>query len=407
MQSMVNNITDVRGFKCWGAHIGIKAKRRDLALITSDVPASVAAVFTRNLVVAEPIKVTRENLANGDGRARAVVINAGNANTCTGEQGRQGALAMASTVAEELEIPKEHVIVASTGVIGRKFPTELVVKGIRRNISKLTDRNLAGSLVANAILTTDTFAKEGFVRFDIGATTVNMAGIAKGSGMIHPDMGTMIAVIACDAAITPAALDVAFREAVDATFNMITVDGDTSTNDIAVVLSNGLAGNAMITEPHGEDFATFRDHLRELCEHLAKMIVSDGEGATKFIEYKVINAPDRESARRVVRTISNSALVKTALFGRDPNWGRIIAAAGRSGVQFDPEKVDLYMGSDRMIQVAKNGRATSQSLAELKKLLRPSDLRVILSLNEGDAEAVGWGTDMSFEYVRFNSQYTT
>lgn len=402
---MMNNITDVQGFKCWGAHIGIKSKRRDLAIIYSDVPANVAAVFTRNVVVAEPVRISREHVKGGV--AQAIVVNAGNANACTGEQGRQGALAMVSTAAEELGIPKEHVIVASTGVIGRKFPTEKVVQGIRTNVKKLSDQKIAGSLAANAILTTDTFAKEGFVNFDIDGREICMAGIAKGSGMIHPNMGTMLAFIVCDISIDQSLLDSAFREAIDVSFNMITVDGDTSTNDMAVIMCNGLAGNKGITSRRSKAYAIFREHLTQLCMHLAKLIVSDGEGVTKFVEYRVTHAPSEQAARQIVRTISDSSLVKTALFGRDPNWGRIVAAAGRAGVDFDPDLVDLYIGTDKMVQLLKKGRPTSQDLGQVKKIMRASELKIMLSLNQGDAEATGWGPDLSLEYVRFNSQYTT
>jgi glutamate N-acetyltransferase/amino-acid N-acetyltransferase len=317
-------------------------------------------------------------------------------------------MAMASTAAEELGIPKEHVVVASTGVIGRKFPTEKVVTGIRENVKKLTSRNVAGSFAANAILTTDTFAKEGYVNFKLDGQQVNMAGIAKGSGMIHPNMGTMLAFIVCDVNIDQKLMDRTFREAVDKSFNMITVDGDTSTNDIAVLMCNGMAGNKEIKSKNSKDFENFREKLEELCIHLATQIVSDGEGATKMVEYKVMNAPSEKEARQIIRTVSDSSLVKTAIFGRDSNWGRIIAAAGRSGVDFDPEKLDLMVGNKReMVQVLKDGSPTNQDLSHLKRLMRSSGIKIVLNMNQGEAEALGWGTDLTFEYVRFNSQYTT
>ncbi len=403
---MLNNITHVRGFTCWGAHMGIKSKRRDIALIYSEVPAATAAVFTRNVVCAEPIKLSRKHIK--DGKAQAFVINSGNANACTGKEGWKGAVAMAETTAEELNIEKESVIVASTGLIGEPFPTEKVLKGIKECAGKLSNREIAGSLTANAILTTDTFAKEGFTSFTIDGIKINMGGIAKGSGMIHPNMGTMLAFILCDIAISPKLLDEALRTAVDKSFNMITVDGDTSTNDMVSVMCNGKAGNKEITEKDA-NYDLFLANLEKLCTHLAKLIISDGEGSTKLIEYRTKGAESDEEARQVVRTVSNSNLVKTAIFGSDPNWGRIIAAAGRSGVNFDPEKVDLLIGADlnKMIPVLKQGQPVSGVREKLQKTMASSTIIILIDLNQGESEAVGWGSDFSYEYVRINAEYTT
>ena len=292
-------------------------------------------------------------------------------------------------------------------MIGQRFPTEKVVEGIRKNVAKLSNIRTAGSFVANAILTTDTFPKEAAQRFTVDGKDVLLAGVAKGSGMIHPDMGTMLAFLCCDAAIDQALLDRTFREAVDASFNMITVDGDTSTNDMGLIMCNGLAGNQLITRADQPGYAEFREALFSVCIDLAKLIVSDGEGATKFIEYRVINAPSVEAARRIVRVVSDSSLVKTACYGRDPNWGRILAAAGRSGIFFDPEIVDLSIGAERMYQVARRGRPTNQDLRLVRKEMAESQLRIVLNLNAGDAEAIGWGSDLSEDYVHFNSQYTS
>lgn len=403
---MLNNITHVRGFTCWGAHMGIKSKRRDLALIYSRKPANAAAVFTNNIVCAEPIKLSRKHIK--DGIAQAFVINSGNANACTGKDGWKGAVAMAETTAKELNISPESVIVASTGIIGEPFPTEKVVKGIKECVLKLSDREIAGSLTANAILTTDTFAKEGFTSFKIDDIQINMAGIAKGSGMIHPNMGTMLAFIVCDISISSELLDEALRIAVDKSFNMITVDGDTSTNDMVAIMCNGEAVNPEITEKDG-NYALFLSNLEKLCTHLAKLIISDGEGSTKLIEYRTEGAQDENSARQIVRTISNSNLVKTAIFGSDPNWGRIVAAAGRSGVTFDPDKVDLYMGVDlnKMIPVLEKGQPVSDVREKLKKTMISSTIIILIDLNQGDGKAVGWGSDFSYEYVRINAEYTT
>ncbi|MCH8567395.1 MAG: bifunctional ornithine acetyltransferase/N-acetylglutamate synthase [Balneolales bacterium] len=400
----MENITDVRGFTYWGAHTGVKSKRRDLGLILSDKPASAAAVFTRNVIVAEPIKISREHIKNGI--IRAVVVNSGNANACTGQQGYIGAQAMVAAASKEFGIPREQVLIASTGVIGRNFPTEKVVAGIKENAVKLTNRKVAGSLLASAILTTDTFPKEGFVSFELSGKKINMGAVAKGSGMIHPNMGTMLAFIMCDAAISPALLDKALKKVTDDTFNMITVDGDTSTNDMVCILSNGEADNKLINE-EGEDFDTFTRYLGQLCQHLAKMIVSDGEGASKLIEYVVKGARSKEDARQVIRTISDSSLVKTAMFGRDPNWGRIVAAAGRAGVPFDPQKLDLFIGSGKQLKILENGQPLRVNLNDLKKLMKNTEIQIILDFKGGESQAVGWGCDLSYEYVRINAEYTT
>jgi len=403
---MLNNITNVRGFTCWGAHMGIKSKRRDIALIYSEVPASAAAVFTKNVVCAEPIKLSREHIK--DGLAQAFVINSGNANACTGKEGWKGAVAMAEETGKQLNIAKENVIVASTGLIGEPFPTDKVLKGIRECSAKLSNREIAGSLTANAILTTDTFAKEGFTSFSIDGIQINMGGIAKGSGMIHPDMGTMLGFIVCDVAITPVLLKEALKQAVDNSFNMITVDGDTSTNDMVSIMCNGIAGNNEITEKDA-NYDLFLANLEKLCTHLAKLIISDGEGSTKLVEYRVAGAETKADARKIVRTVSNSNLVKTAVFGSDPNWGRIVAAAGRSGVDFEPEKIDLFIGTDvnKMVPVLEQGQPVADVRDKLKKIMTSSNIIIALNINNGDSEAVGWGSDFSYEYVRINAEYTT
>ncbi len=403
---MIRNLTNVRGIKCWGAHIGIKSMRRDLAIIYSEAPASAAAAFTQNQVAAEPIKVSRRNIA--DGRAQVIVCNAGNANACTGEQGRQGAEAMVQAAAESLGVDPSLVLVASTGLIGEPFPTEDVVAGIRNNAHKVSDDPKAGSLAANAILTTDTFAKEGFRELEIDGRTANIAGIAKGSGMIHPNMATMLSFIVTDVAITPDLLREAVLDCVADSFNMITVDGDTSTNDMVAVLANGLAENATITSKDDPQYVIFRQQLLEMMIHLAKLIVSDGEGSSKFIEYRVKGASSKEVARRLVRSISDSDLVKTAMFGRDPNWGRIICACGNAGVPFDYLTADLAIGREgEIVPVLKQGTPVAFDRNFMKKILRESHLEIELNVNQGNAESVGWGTDLSTDYVLFNSVYTT
>ncbi len=403
---MIKNITSVKGIKCWGAHSGVKSMRRDLAIIYSTVQAAAAATLTQNKVQAEPIKVTRKHLRNN--RAQVIVCNAGNANACTGEQGRLGAEAMAETVAEMLGIPKDDVIVASTGLIGEKFPTEEVVEGIRTNIPKLSNNPKAGSFLANAILTTDTFAKEGFVEFEWEGKTISLGGVAKGSGMIHPNMATMLAFVATDIDIDEKLLQEILQYCVERSFNMITVDGDTSTNDMVAILANGLAGNTKITGTEEPLYLLFREKLQELLVHLAKLIVSDGEGASKFIEYRVTKARSEANARLLVRAMSDSLLVKTAMFGRDPNWGRIIAACGNAGISFNYKKTNLYLGdNENLVLVLKKGTPTAFDKNYMKKLLRESNLRVHLEVNTGNEEAIGWGSDLTTDYVMFNSVYST
>ncbi|MCF8309085.1 MAG: bifunctional glutamate N-acetyltransferase/amino-acid acetyltransferase ArgJ [Bacteroidales bacterium] len=403
---IVNNITDVKGIECWGAHTGIKSMRRDLAIIYSEKPCNASAVFTRNDLIAEPIKLCKKHIA--DNRAQAIVINAGNANAGTGEEGYKGAEAMAGTLAEQLKIDKELVLVASTGVIGEPFPTEEIVEGIKENVIKLSSSTKAGTFAANAILTTDTFAKEGHLSFDLDGNKVSMAGIAKGSGMVHPNMGTMLSFIVTDVAIEKKLLDRTVKKCVDKSFNMITVDGDTSTNDMVTVLANGMAGNDEITSVNDPNYKVFEAHLQELMIHLAKLIVSDGEGASKFIEYKVTKAKSEKVARKLVRAISDSLLVKTAMFGRDPNWGRIVMAAGNAGVNFDLSTVNLYLGDEEhMAQVLEKGTPKDFDKNHVKKLLRESHLRVHMEMNQGRAQAIGWGSDITNDYVMFNSVYTT
>ncbi len=403
---MIKNITNVKGIKCWGAHSGVKSLRRDLALIYSVVPANAAAVFTRNKVVAEPIKISRENIKGGI--VQAIVINAGNANACTGKDGYAGAEAMMKATAKHLDIDEKHVLVASTGIIGKPFPTEDIVAGIEKIAPKLSNQSSAGSFAANAILTTDTYPKEGFLEFELHGREVNMGGIAKGSGMIHPNMGTMLAFIVTDAAIESALLQRTLKYCVDRTFNMITVDGDTSTNDMVAVMANGKAENDMLTSEEDEGYIDFRSNLLEMMEHLSKLIISDGEGSSKFVEYKIVNASNEELGRKLARSISSSNLVKTAMFGRDPNWGRIICAAGNADVPFDYEKVDLFLGNeDTMIQVLEKGVPLDYDVNYMKKLLRESHISVKMDLQDGDAEATAWGTDLTTDYVLFNSVYST
>lgn len=403
---MNKNITNVKGFTCWGAHSGVKSMRRDLAIIFSEVPCVTSATYTTNKVIAEPLKLTKKHLK--DGRSQVLICNAGNANACTGKQGRKGAEAMAKAASELLNIPVEDVIIASTGLIGEPFPTEDIVGGIKENIPKLTNRSEAGAFAANAILTTDTFAKEGFMEFMVDGVNINIAGIAKGSGMIHPNMATMLCFIVSDVNIERELLDETVKECVDYTFNMITIDGDTSTNDMVTVMCNGMADNPIINSKTQASYLLFKNNLMEIMLHLAKLIVSDGEGSTKFVEYTVKNARDVNTAKKLVRAISSSVLVKTAMFGRDPNWGRIICASGNAGVHFSYKKTDLYMGdTESLVQVLNKGKPVDYDRNFVKKLLREAHIRVIMDVNSGSAQMTGYGSDLSTDYVLFNSVYTT
>ncbi|MEX0813980.1 MAG: bifunctional glutamate N-acetyltransferase/amino-acid acetyltransferase ArgJ [Chitinophagales bacterium] len=403
---MNQNITHVKGFKCWGAHSGIKSMRRDLAIIYSETPCAAAACFTQNKVQAEPVKLSKKHLK--DNTAQVLVCNAGNANACTGEQGKLGAEAMAKITARMLNLKPEDVIVASTGLIGEPFPTQDIVEGIETTIPKLSKEAKAGSFAANAILTTDTFAKEGFVSYEHEGVEINLAGIAKGSGMIHPNMATMLAFVVTDVNIDKKLLNELLLYCTERSFNLITVDGDTSTNDMVSVMANGQAGNKKITAKSDPAYQVFKDKLLELLIHLAKLIVSDGEGASKFIEYKVSKAKTEDVARKLVRSISGSTLVKTAVYGRDPNWGRIICASGNAGVPFNYKKADLFIGDkNEMIQVLKEGQPADFDRNFVKKLLRESNIRIHLELHTGHAEATGWGSDLTTDYVLFNSVYTT
>lgn len=405
---MIRNITNVRGIKCWGAHTGVKSMRRDLAIMYSEVPAKVSATFTQNLVCAAPVKLSQKHLEETNNIARAIVVNSGNANAVTGKQGEEGALAMARATAEELDIDVSQVLVSSTGIIGKEFPTDEVVQGIKDNVKNLSENSRAGSFAANAILTTDTFAKEGHVEFDIDGNTINIAGIAKGSGMIHPNMATMLAFTFTDINIEQKLLDKAFKEAVNDSFNMITVDGDTSTNDMASIMTTGLADNELISSVSDPNYQLFKEKLNELMIYLAKLIISDGEGASKFIEYRLNGARSKKDARQIVRVVSDSSLVKTAMFGRDPNWGRVLAAMGRSGVKFNTDKVDLFLGNEQeSVQMLDQGKPLEFDMNLVKRILKKSEIIIEMKLREGKASAVGWGTDLSTDYVMFNSMYTT
>lgn len=398
---VAGGITAPKGFVAAGVHAGLKKEKMDLALIVSEVPATAAAVYTRNRVKAAPLLVTRENLKSGI--ARAIVCNSGNANACTGERGYRDAREMAALTAAAVGCEPWQVVVASTGVIGVPLPMDKISAGIRAAAEKLGVDG--GSDAAAAIMTTDTIKKEIAVQMTLGGVTVTIGGIAKGSGMIHPNMGTMLCFLTTDVAMEREDLEQALRAVVDRTFNMVTVDGDTSTNDMAVILANGCAGNPPLTI---EDHAVFRAALEYVCRELARLIARDGEGATKLITVKVRGAASEGEARLVARTVAGSNLVKSAVFGADANWGRILCAAGYSGAEIDPNRVDIYLESRAGCeQMARDGEGLAFCEDSAAAILREEEITIILDLKQGTAAATAWGCDLTYDYVKINASYRT
>jgi len=392
-------VTTPRGFRAAGVAAGIKANNGlDLALIVSDTPAQAAAVFTTNLAVAAPVIVSRDHLAQSGGVARAIIVNSGCANACTGADGMQVARDMAADTARELGCPVEQVLVASTGVIGVALPIDKVRRGLADAARVLAADQ--GPAAARAIMTTDPFPKEAAVRFKIAGDDVAIGGIAKGSGMIEPMLATMLGFVTTDAAIPHALLDRALRAAVDDTFNAITVDGDSSTNDCVMILANGASGVTI-------DETTYPDFLAELttvCRELAIGIVRGGEGATKLVTVVVSGAASTSDARRAAKAIANSLLVKTAIHGGDPNWGRLLAVAGRAGVAFNLERAAVTIGT---IVLFKDGRPYDDAAPEAADYLKGADLTVGVNLGAGSAQSTVWTCDLSAEYVRINADYRT
>ena len=400
MNVMEGNIASPAGFKAAGIHAGLKKSRKDMAMIVSECPAVSAAAFTTNRVKAAPVLYDMKILEKGC--ARAVVVNSGNANACTGEQGYKDCEETASYAASALGIDSDEVFVSSTGVIGQMLDMTKIKKGIDSLVSAL---GKDGEAAAEAILTTDTVKKEVCVSVNLGGKEVRIAGMAKGSGMIHPNMATMLCFITSDAAISHDVLQELLGTTVEDTFNMISVDGDTSTNDTVIVLANGMAGNEMI-EKGSDDYIAFRQAFDYVLRELAKKIVKDGEGADRFIEMTVEGASSRNDARVLARSVVSSSLVKAAFFGSDANWGRILCAMGYSGAAFSPEKVDLYYSSAAgSIQVLHSGSPLAFDEAEAKKILLEKEIYVRAVLHDGCACASAWGCDLTYDYVRINGDY--
>lgn len=403
MEKIEGGVSAAKGFLSSGVHCGIRKNKskRDLALIYSEKRATAAAVYTKNLVKGAPLRVTREHLK--DGYARAIICNSGNANTCN-SNGREIALETSALLAKELNISEKDVVVASTGVIGQKMTIDPIKAGIPMLKSAL-GKNSAEA--AEGIMTTDTRLKEIAVKFTVGGRECRIGGIAKGSGMIHPDMATMLCFITTDCAISPEMLQKALSTDVSETFNMVSVDGDTSTNDMVVVLANGMAENPEITA-EGEDFTEFMKALNTVTVYLCRKIASDGEGATKLIECKVSGAKDLPTAKTVAKSVICSSLTKAALFGADANWGRVLCAIGYSKADVDVDKINVSFASEEgKILVCENGAGVDFSEEKAKKILLADEVEILIDLKSGDYCSTAWGCDLTYDYVKINGDYRT
>jgi glutamate N-acetyltransferase / amino-acid N-acetyltransferase len=400
MEVIQEGVTAPIGFQASGIHCGVKKARKDVALIFTETPAVAAAMFTTNCVVAAPVVVDRKQMEKSQ-VVRAILVNSGNANACTGERGMQDAWTMVKNTAHALRIAESEVLVASTGVIGQYLPMDNITRGIELAVEHLGSD---GTGAAEAIRTTDTFSKEAAVRCMIGGMRVTVGGMAKGSGMIAPNMATMLAFVTTDVLITPEVLQAATRQAVDRSFHRISVDGDTSTNDMVGVLANGRAGNPIIDSVTNTGYPAFYQALEHVLVELSKMIVMDGEGATKFVEIRVVSADSEAEAAQAARTVANSSLVKTALNGEDANWGRILAAIGRSGITFDPDKVEIDFGD---VPILRSNYQIDFSEEKAKEVLARRDIVITIRLHRGNASAFFWTCDLSKEYVAINANYRT
>lgn len=405
MEKIKGGVTAAKGFEASSTAAGIKYKdRTDMALIYSQVPCEAAGTFTTNVVKAAPVKWDRQVVDSGK-KAQAVIVNSGIANACTGAEGFGYCKDTAEAAAKYLSVDAEGVLIGSTGVIGKQMPIDKLTAGIEILAGKKNDSIENGTEAAKAIMTTDTHEKELAVTIQVGGKTVTIGGMAKGSGMIHPNMCTMLAFVTTDAVITKEALQKALSEDVVDTYNMISVDGDTSTNDTALVLANGMAENPMI-EYGTEDYQTFEAALHEINEYLAKQIAGDGEGATALFEVKVKGAESVKAAKVLAKSIACSNLTKTAIAGHDANWGRIVCAMGYSGAQFDPEKVDLFFESKAgKIQIAEDGVALDFSEEKATEILSQPEVTAIADVKIGDAEATAWGCDLTHGYIEINADY--
>mgnify|MGYP001111042677 CR=1 FL=1 len=404
MHIIDGGVTAALGFRSGGIACGIKKRKQDLALVVSDRPCSFAGAFTTNLVQAAPVHWDKQVVASSK-QVQALVINSGNANACTAKQGEDDAQAMAEYTAKQFGLDAQEVLVCSTGVIGVPLPMDKVFSGIELCAAELKDDRQGALEAAQAIMTTDTFSKEVAVSVEIEGKTVHIGGMAKGSGMIHPNMATMLSFITTDAVIEKDVLQTLLGSSIIDTYNMISVDGDTSTNDTVLVMANGASGTGSLSpdHPQWEDFTSAFLHVHT---ELAKAIVRDGEGAGKFLEVTVRGAKDKQTAQVLARSIITSNLVKTAFFGSDANWGRILCAMGYSKATFNPEKIDLFFSSAKgTIQVVKDGVPLQFDEHQAKAILLEKEVKTLALLSEGEGEGTAWGCDLSYEYVRINGDY--
>ncbi|MBP5348884.1 MAG: bifunctional glutamate N-acetyltransferase/amino-acid acetyltransferase ArgJ [Clostridia bacterium] len=404
MKVITGGVCAAKGFKANGVHCGIRKNRtkRDLSLILSEVPASAAAVYTTNLVKGAPLIVTQEHIKNGV--ARAIVCNSGNANTCNAN-GIEVAEKTCAAAAKVLGISADDIVVASTGVIGQPLDVTPIVNGLPELAAGLSDNG--SGYAAEGIMTTDTVLKEVAVEFTLSGKTCRIGGIAKGSGMIHPNLATMLVFITTDAKISPAMLKKALSSDITDTFNMVSIDGDTSTNDMVTVLANGMADNPEITE-EGEDFATFMQALNSVTVSLCRLIAGDGEGATRLLECRVTGADSKQTARTVAKSVICSSLLKAAMFGADANWGRVLCAIGYSGAKLDVNKIDVAFASAAgTVPVCKNGCGVDFSEEIAKKILSEKEIDILVCLNAGSESSCAWGCDLTYDYVKINGDYRT
>lgn len=407
MEYINGGVCAPKGFKATGIEVGIKAGhsgKKDMAMIFSEVPCKAAGTFTSNLVKAAPVQWDKK-IVTESGDVRAVVINSGVANACTGQQGLDYCEKLAAKIADVAGIDKTSVLISSTGVIGAQLPIDIMSEGVEKLYPALEGTENGAGLAAEAIMTTDTVSKQVAVKVQIGGKEVNIGGMCKGSGMIHINMCTMLGFITTDAAISKEMLQKALSEIIPDTFNMVSVDGDTSTNDTVLLLANGLAGNDEITEEN-EDYNILKEALYAVCEGLSKKIAADGEGATKLFEVKVLNAKTKSDAIGLAKSIVTSTLTKAAIFGNDANWGRILCAMGYSGIIFQPEKVDLYFESVQgKLKIVEDGVATGYSEEEATKILNQKEVTCIADVKMGEYSAAAWGCDLTYDYVKINADY--
>ena len=405
MEKIKGGVTAAKGFMAASTAAEIKYKnRKDMAMIYSKEPCITAGTFTSNVVKAACVLWDKQIVENSS-CTHAVVVNSGIANACTGKQGFDTCEATAKAVEQSLGVSKDSVLVASTGVIGMQIPVDKIVAGTKKMSGGLADTEEAGTLAAEAIMTTDTISKQAAVTFMAGGKKVTLGGMSKGSGMIHPNMCTMLGFLTTDLNISKELLQEALRENVADTFNMISVDGDTSTNDTLLIMANGLAGNEKITEKN-DDYYAFMEALNEVNRTLAMMMAGDGEGATALFETKVIHAATKEEAKTLAKSVICSSLTKAAIYGHDANWGRILCALGYSGVQFDPDNIELYFnGEKESMLIFKDGNAADYSEEEATKILSQKKVTVLVDMKMGDAEATAWGCDLTYDYVKINADY--